>query len=131
MIAVDSSVWIDFLNARQTPKVGVFKQFLRQQPDQVALVDIVFVEVMQGLRADRVRRVDGLLSGLPVLRSEWKHDYKAAVGIYRAARASGFTPRGTIDCLIAAICMRADVPLLHSDADFDRLATITALSVIG
>jgi predicted nucleic acid-binding protein len=131
MIAVDSSVWIDFLKARSTPEVGVLKQFLRRQPDQVAMVDIVFAEVIQGVPEERMRRVDALFSGLPVLRSEWKHDYQAAAGIYRMARRAGFTPRGTIDCLIAAVCVRADVPLLHSDADFDRIATITALSVIG
>ncbi len=131
MIAVDSSVWVDFLHARITPEVRVLKQFLRQQPDQVAMIDVVFTEVLQGVRDDRLRRVEELFSGLPVLRSEWKHDYRAAVGIYRAARRSGFTPRGTTDCLIAAVCLRADVPLLHSDADFDRLAEITALSVIG
>lgn len=131
MIAVDSSVWIDFFNGQDTQKVGVLRAFLREQPDAVALVDIAFTEVLQGLREDRAGRVEELLSGLPVLCAEWKHDYRAAAGIYRAARRSGFKPRGTIGCLIAAVCMRADVPLLHSDADFDRLAKITALSVIG
>jgi len=130
MIAVDSSVWIDFFNGRPTAQVGMLKQIIRQQPDQVALVDVVFAEVMQGLREDRAWQIDRLLCALPVLRSEWKHDYKAAVGLYRAARKSGFTPRGTGDCLIAAVCIRADVPLLHCDKNFDRMAQISELSVI-
>jgi predicted nucleic acid-binding protein len=34
-----------------------------------------------------------------------------------------------IDCLIGAIAIRADVPLLHADADFDLLARHTSLRV--
>jgi predicted nucleic acid-binding protein len=37
------------------------------------------------------------------------------------------TIRKTLDCLIAAPCVRTGVPLLHADADFDRLATCTPL----
>jgi predicted nucleic acid-binding protein len=34
------------------------------------------------------------------------------------------------DCLIAAVAMRADLPVLHADKDFDALAEHTALRVI-
>jgi predicted nucleic acid-binding protein len=33
------------------------------------------------------------------------------------------------DCLIAAPCVRTGVPLLHADADFDRLAACTPLRI--
>jgi len=35
--------------------------------------------------------------------------------------------RRLIDCLIAAVAIRADVPVLHADTDFDVLARRTAL----
>ena len=39
------------------------------------------------------------------------------------------TVRKLVDCLIAAIAIRDDVPILHLDADFDVLAQHTALRV--
>jgi predicted nucleic acid-binding protein len=35
----------------------------------------------------------------------------------------------TLDCLIAAPCVRTGAPLLHSDADFDRLASCSSLRI--
>ena len=34
-----------------------------------------------------------------------------------------------VDCLIAAVAIRNDVPVLHQDADFDVLARCTTLRV--
>jgi len=49
--------------------------------------------------------------------------------LYRTARRAGVTVRKTLDCLIAAPCVRTGAPLLHADADFDRLATCTPLRI--
>lgn len=57
-------------------------------------------------------------------------DNRAAAGLHRAARESGVTIRGTVGCLIAAICIREGATLLHADADFDRLAEISELSTV-
>jgi predicted nucleic acid-binding protein len=54
-----------------------------------------------------------------------------AVSVYRAARAEGVTIRKTLDCLIAAPCVRTGAPLLHADADFDRLASCTPLRIFN
>jgi len=37
--------------------------------------------------------------------------------------------RKMIDCLIAVPAIRADIPVLHADADFEVLARHTALRV--
>jgi predicted nucleic acid-binding protein len=42
-------------------------------------------------------------------------------------RQSGHTPRSSADCLIAAVCIRAAVPLLHDDVDSDRIADVSDL----
>jgi predicted nucleic acid-binding protein len=49
--------------------------------------------------------------------------------LYRTCRQGEHTVRKLIDCLIAAVAIRADVPILHRDADFDTLAQHTALRV--
>ncbi|MBI4728668.1 MAG: PIN domain-containing protein [Acidobacteria bacterium] len=65
----------------------------------------------------------------PVLRLETLDDFALAASLYRQARRAGVTIRKTLDCLIAAPCVRAGAPLLHRDRDFDLLASCTALSV--
>ncbi|MGQ0680691.1 MAG: hypothetical protein ACT4OM_13745 [Actinomycetota bacterium] len=56
-------------------------------------------------------------------------DFALSASLYRQARAAGITIRKTLDCLIAAPCVREGVPILYADQDFDRLASCTALRV--
>jgi len=49
--------------------------------------------------------------------------------MYRTCRRGGETVRKLIDCLIAAVAIRAGLPILHSDSDFDGLARRTPLRV--
>src|SRR5207249_12098434 len=56
-----------------------------------------------------------------------RSDYEQAAAIYRACRARGTTPRSSIDCLIAQICLRYDHELLSRDRDFDAIARIFPL----
>ncbi|HEY3610178.1 MAG TPA: PIN domain-containing protein [Pseudonocardiaceae bacterium] len=130
MIAVDSSVWIDFLAARPTPQARLLENYLTQKPSEIALVDIVLTEVLQGLPPDRVAQIESVLLDLEVLHLRWISDFRAAAGLYRAARKSGVTIRSTIDCLIAAVCIREQATLLHTDGDFDRLAELSELATI-
>jgi predicted nucleic acid-binding protein len=130
VIAVDSSVWIDFLADRPTPQVKLLDGYLAHHASDIALVDIVLTEVSRGLREQDVQRVESMLLELDVLRIQWLSDFRAAAGLYRAAKQSGVTVRGTVDCLIAAVCIREGVPLLHRDAEFDRLADISELMTI-
>ena len=41
----------------------------------------------------------------------------------------GESVRKLMDCLIASVAIRAEVPILHCDADFDVLARHTALRI--
>jgi predicted nucleic acid-binding protein len=52
-------------------------------------------------------------------------DFHRGASLYRDARAQGRTVRRLIDCLIAAVALRHDAVLVHKDADFDAIATIT------
>ena len=115
---------------RPTPQSLYLKNHLLRSPSQLVLIDIVYTEVVRGLRDKDVARIESTLLDLTVLRMEWIRDFRAAAGLYRAARKSGVTIRGTVDCLIAAVCIREGVSLLHSDADFDRLSEISELATI-
>ena len=129
MIVVDTSVWIDVLNHNQTP--GAVRCIeLIEGGEPVALTDIVFTEILQGLRSEReVSLVEDHLRAFPILRLDGLGDFALAAELYRSARRAGVTIRKTLDCLIAAPCVRTGAPLLHADADFTRLAECTALRV--
>lgn len=131
MIVVDTSVWIDFFAGRDLPHVTHLLRELDRGHDEIALTDIILTEILQGLRSDReVRRVDERLSVFDVLRLRDLSDFRRAAELYRSARRRGVTVRRTSDCLIAAVCVREQVALLHTDSDFDHLATVTDLSVV-
>ena len=129
MIVVDTSVWIDVLNGVDSPH-AVTCVGLIETGEAVALTDVVFVEVLQGLRSeDEATEVERALRAFPILRLEALEDFVLAAELYRTARRAGVTIRKTLDCLIAAPCVRTGAPLLHADADFDRLASCTALQI--
>jgi hypothetical protein len=127
VIVVDTSVWIDVLNERGSPQALRCVELI-EGGEPVALTDIVFTEILQGFRSDRqARLVERHLKAFPVLRLDGLDDFALAAELYRRARRAGVTIRKTLDCLIAAPCVRTGAPILHSDADFDRLAECTPL----
>lgn len=131
VIVVDTSVWIDVLN--QVDSAGAARCIsLIQDGAPVALTDVVFAEILQGFGDEReARLVESRLRAFPMLRLEDLEDFALAAELYRTARRAGVTIRKTLDCLIAAPCVREGVPLLHADEDFDRLASCTSLKVLA
>ncbi|MCA1708616.1 MAG: PIN domain nuclease [Actinobacteria bacterium] len=129
MIVVDTSVWIDVLNEVDSPKASRCTELL-QDGAPLALTEVIFTEILQGFRQEReAHRVEKHLRAFPVLRLEGLDDFALAAQLYRKARRAGVTIRKTLDCLIAAPCVRDGVPILHADDDFDRLASCTDLEI--
>ena len=87
------------------------------------------MEVLAGARDDRhlsdLRRLLARASIVPV----GAMDYEEASALFRVCRRSGESVRKLIDCLIAAVAIRADIPPLHADADYEVLARHTALQI--
>lgn len=118
MILVDSSVWIDFLNARETPETLWLKQALLRYP--LCTADLVLAEVLQGTRTDKdFALARDLLTMLEVVTLGGAELAVAAAANYRLLRVQGITIRKTIDTLIATYCIRENRPLLFSDRDFE------------
>ena len=129
MIVVDTSVWVDFLGGRRTRQALRCVELI-EGGEPVALTDVIFTEVLQGLGSeDEAELVERHLRAFPILRLEGIEDFALAASLYRAARSQGVTIRKTLDCLIAAPCVRTGAPLLHADADFDRLASCSPLRI--
>lgn len=129
MIVVDTSVWIDVLNDNATPQAERCVELI-ERGEPVALTDIVLTEVLQGLRSEReAQLVERHLRAFPILRLDGIEDFVLSAELYRTARRAGITIRKTLDCLVAAPCVRSGAPLLHADSDFDLLATCTPLRI--
>jgi predicted nucleic acid-binding protein len=129
VIVVDTSVWIDVLNERDSQQARLCVELI-EAGEPVALTDIVVTEVLQGLRSDReAKLVERHLRAFPILRLDGLDDFVLAADLYRTARSAGVTIRKTLDCLIAAPCVRTGAPILHADSDFDQLAACTPLRV--
>ena len=129
MIVVDTTVWIDFLAARGT----AFDRHLVELLDAdapIALVDIVYCEILQGIRDEEAyRRIRLSLLAHPILRPRGLETFEAAANLYRTGRGRGLTIRRSVDCLIAATCLENEAEIYHNDRDFDALARVSALLI--
>jgi predicted nucleic acid-binding protein len=99
VIVVDTTVWIDFFNGAGTPEDRHLQQLITAGRS-LALTDLIFCEILQGIREGAAFE-----------------------------QTRGLTVRKTIDCLIAALCIEEEVALFHKDADFDAIACVTPLWV--
>jgi predicted nucleic acid-binding protein len=129
VIVADTTVWVDFLRGREAPHVVELTSLIAEDAG-IALTDVILAEVLQGLRTDQeARRLERQLRAFDILRLRDLEDFTREAALHRAARSKGHTIRRTLDCLIASVCIRERVPILHNDADFDRLAVTTDLLV--
>lgn len=130
MILVDTSVWIDFLNGRNTSHRKFLHDLLESEED-ICLNEIILMEILQGIKEDKLHReVKGYLLAFNVLNSIPVESYIHASDIYRMCRKKGVTIRKSVDCLISAIALENNVPLLHNDSDFNKIAKYTDLKII-
>jgi predicted nucleic acid-binding protein len=126
MILIDTSAWVEFLRGTGSAACVRVEELLASE---IATCHPIRMEVLAGARdenqLDDLRR---LLARASLIPTE-PVDYEAAAALYRACRRAGDTVRKLIDCLIAATAIRASVPVLHADMDFDRLARHTPLRI--
>jgi predicted nucleic acid-binding protein len=130
MTLVDTSVWIDFFAVRNTVQVAVLESLVDQRED-LCLCGLILTEVLQGIRDDKqYKQTESILTGLIFLPMD-QSTFLLAANIYRTLRSRGFTIRNSVDCMIAAVCMEHKAHLLHSDRDFDHIADVFSLKVMG
>lgn len=129
MILVDTTVWIDFFKGVDTRQVGVLETSI-QNNTTICICGVIVTEILQGIRDEKnFERTKGYLQPFFELTMDYPVFIKAAQ-IYRTLRKKGVTIRKPIDCMIAAVSLEYDVPLLHQDKDFDLIEKHLDLRVI-
>jgi predicted nucleic acid-binding protein len=131
VILADTSAWVEFLRATGSPRTPAASFPSREAPE-VATTEVVVMELLAGATLNgevaRLRRLLGRFDLLPV---EGLADHEAAAELYRRCRRRGETVRKLSDCLIAAVAIRVDTPVLHCDQGIDLLARHPPLQVVG
>jgi predicted nucleic acid-binding protein len=124
MIVVDTSAWIEFLCDSGSAVCDAVDLLL---DTDLAVCDAISMEILAGARDDHhLAQLRGLISRA-TMPPTTPADYDQAAALYRICRRRGETVRKLVDCLIAAVAIRADAELLHADADFAVLARHTEL----
>lgn len=129
MILADTSAWVEFDRATGSP-VDVRIAELIAQDGPLAVTEPVIMEVLAGAPSDsRENDLRRLLLRFQLAPVEAGGDFEAAARIYRRCRGSGVTPRGLIDCLIAAVAWRNGATLLSSDSDLLLIAGVVGIDL--
>jgi predicted nucleic acid-binding protein len=126
---VDSSVWVEYDRATGSASHLRLKGLI-ETDGPVAVTEPVVMEVVAGARDDR-READlrRLLERFEMLSFDAVTDFDGAARIYRRCRSAGVTPRGMLDCMIAAVAWRRGATLLAHDADMSRVARVIEIEL--
>jgi predicted nucleic acid-binding protein len=116
-VLVDSTVWIDFLNARPSEQTQKLKTCIRNY-DTICLCGFVLIEVLQGVRDGReLYFAKQQFKNLTYLEED-RSTFELGATIYRELRQQGLTIRNSMDCLISAVVLQHGVNFLENDRDY-------------
>lgn len=127
MILADTSAWVEY-DRRTGSAAHLRLRELILKGDELAVTEPVAMEVLAGACSDeREQKLRELLARYEARPLRPEFDFDAAARIYRRCRRAGITPRGLVDCLIAAVAKREDLELLAHDVDLARVAGVVGL----
>lgn len=127
---VDTSVWSLALR-RDAPETTTEISRLAEAlagGAQVFTTGLVLQELLQGFAGPRNRQaIIERFTALPFLVPD-RRDHIDAAGLRNRCRRQGLQV-GTIDALLAQLCLRHDLAMLSSDGDFAAIAEVYPLRV--
>ena len=129
MVIVDTSAWIEYFRGGLPDVVGKVDRALDR--DLVGVGDLVYCEVMQGIRSPSERgAVSSLLLSLPQFDMVGFSMAEKSAANYRLLRSKGVTVRKTIDVLIGTFCSEHGFQIVHNDSDFELMAGHIGLDIL-
>jgi predicted nucleic acid-binding protein len=129
MILADTSAWVEYDRATGSAVDRRLTDLIAED-GPLAVTEPVGMEVLAGARSEaRENDLRRLLLRFELAAVDPTADFEAAARIYRRCRRAGITPRGLIDCLIAAVAWRRGATLLAQDADLYRVAAVIGVEM--
>jgi predicted nucleic acid-binding protein len=127
---VDTSVWSLALRRdapSDLPQVARLTAAL-QGGEPVYTTGLILQELLQGFSGPRSReQIIERFAAIPLVIPD-RQDHIEAADLRNACRRAGIQ-LGTIDALLARLCLRHDLELLTTDHDFDHVAGRTTLRI--
>jgi predicted nucleic acid-binding protein len=120
---VDTSVWFLALRRDPSPLVHEVKALIEavQHGETIVTTGLVLQELLQGFSGPKARnQILERFSAIPLLVPD-RTDYVEAAEMRNQCRRAG-VQIGTIDALLGQLCVRHDLTMLTTDADFGRIA---------
>lgn len=126
-VFVDTSVWSLALRRdapADLPEVFELKRAL--EAGDVYCTGLVLQELLQGFSKPKAHeQIVSYFSALPLLVPD-REDHIVAAELRNRCRRRGIQV-GTIDALLAQLCIRHELTMLTTDRDFDGIASIASL----
>ena len=131
MILVDTSAWVEFDRATDSPVDQRLTDLINGDV-AISVTEPIIMEVVAGARtATRERDLRRLLSRFELLCFDPVVDFDAAARIYRSCRRAGITPRGMIDCMIVSVARRNHAELMAADIDLERVCQVVDVPIFN
>jgi predicted nucleic acid-binding protein len=132
MILADTSAWAELFRRTGSPVHAHLASLLGgvDTPVAVATTEPVVFELLAGRSASpELAEIRRRLLALRILHVGELDTWELAAAIARTCRSRGDMIGSQMDCLIAAVAIREDVPVLAADRDFDVIARHTDLRI--
>jgi predicted nucleic acid-binding protein len=131
LILADTSAWVEYDRATGSAVDRRLAELIASD-GPVAVTEPIVMEVLAGARTDdREADLRRLLLRFPVLQFDPVTDFDGAARVYRRCRQAGVTPRGIVDCMIAAVALRHRAIVLACDADMARVGQVVGIDLDG
>ena len=128
MVLIDTSAWIDFFRGTSSAQAMAVETLIVERAD-ICVCGVIITEILQGIRDNRqFEKTRDLLETMVFLPMN-RETFIRSAQLYRMLRKKGFTVRKPVDCMIAAVAIEHEIPLLHKDKDFLPLEKHGALKV--
>ena len=127
---VDTSVWSLALRRDVPSDVAEVMALIRaiERGDTLLTTGLILQELLQGFSGPKAReRILEHFGALPLVVPD-RDDHVAATDLRNACRRNG-VQIGTIDALLARLCIRHDLTLLSTDGDFAAVASLLPLKL--
>jgi predicted nucleic acid-binding protein len=129
---VDTSVWSLLLRRDQpadVPEVLTLRRAL-EAGERIVTTGLVLQELLQGFSGPKARdQLIDRFAAFPLLTPN-REDHIAAAALRNECRKCG-VQSGTVDALIAQLCVHHELILLTTDADFSHMAKCCSLRIWG
>ena len=127
---IDTSVWSLALRRDAPAQVPEVRELARalEAGNPIFTTGLVLQELLQGFSGPKAQnQIVDRFSALPLLVPD-RQDYIDAAGIRNACRRKG-VQLGTIDALLAQLCIRHQLVLLSTDRDYQLASRYVPLKI--